>query len=364
MEVCAPSLTNNLESAGPQWGGVSGALLLLGADMTPMFCCLEDGAVFEGRSVSEALECGGLLSFYTGVVGYQEVITDPANLGKIVVYTYPLIGNYGVNSADAESPSPKAAGILAKEYPPYYSSFRAEGSLKDYLASSATVLAHCFDTRAMLIHMREHGEMSAVLSPEKLDADAVKDRIAQIKPPEYKPENAPVACAQAKALARAAVIDFGASRTFYKRLADVGIDATCKPDEAEIVIVSDAPYYAVEDQSKIDLLKAHVGKRPIIGLGHGCAVVARACEANVERLPFGDHGVNIPVRFAGGGRNEITVQNHNYVVAPGGDIKAIFTNIHDGTCEGFVSKACKAAGANFLPDETWFRAMLIEVGVA
>ena len=378
--------------------------------MKPMFCCLEDGAVFEGRSVSEALECGGLLSFYTGVVGYQEVITDPANLGKIVVYTYPLIGNYGVNSIDAESASPKAAGILAKEYPPYYSSFRAEGSLKDYLdaprhpeplprhpelvegsrsgaapsrhtvCSGAapsrlagteaghyevrTVLGHCFDTRAMLLHMRERGEMGAVVGVEKLDAKSVRERVAHIKPPDYKPENAPVACAQAKPLVKAEVIDFGASRSFYKHVADLGVDATCKPEQADIVIVSDAPYYAVEDQTRIDLVQSHIGKKPVIGFGHGCAIAAKACGAEVERLPFGDHGVNVPVRYFGGGRNEITVQNHNYVVLPGGEIKGIFTNIHDGTCEGFACKGCKTAGANFLPNEPWLRAILSEMGVA
>ena len=108
--------------------------------MKPMFLILEDGAVFEGRSVhqppDDELEAAGLLSFYTGVVGYQEVITDPANLGKIIVFTYPLIGNYGVNSQDAESASPKVAGVICKEYPPYYSNFRAEGSLAEYLSPS------------------------------------------------------------------------------------------------------------------------------------------------------------------------------------------------------------------------------------
>ncbi|MCX8053598.1 MAG: hypothetical protein N3B12_07295 [Armatimonadetes bacterium] len=340
--------------------------------MKPIFCCLEDGAVFEGRSVTEALECGGLLSFYTGVVGYQEVITDPANIGKIVVYTYPLIGNYGANFADAESASPKAAGILAKEYPPYYSNFRAEMSLKDFLDRAGTdnsslavrtVLGHCFDTRSMLLHMRDRGEMRAVVGPEKLDAAAVKDRLAHLEFPDYVPENAPIACALATPVAKAEVIDFGASKTFYKHLADVGIDATCKAEAADIVIVSDAPYYVVEDQAKIDLVKAHIGKKPVIGFGHGCVIVAKACGAKVERLPFGDHGINIPVKFAGGGRNEITVQNHNYVVAPEAEIKGIFFNLHDGTCEGFVCPPLKTAGTNFLPNKTWFESILREVGV-
>ncbi|MGQ9455116.1 MAG: carbamoyl-phosphate synthase domain-containing protein [Armatimonadota bacterium] len=326
--------------------------------MKDIFCCLEDGTVFEGECVSDASECAGLLSFYTGVVGYQEVITDPANLGKIVVYTYPLIGNYGVNSEDAESASPKVAGILAKEYPSYFSSFRAEKSLKEYLASSATVLGHRFDTRAMMVHMREHGEIGAVVSQQKLTAEEVKKRLAETKLTDYKPENTPVACDRTEPVVRAEIIDFGASRSFFKHIAGLGIDATCDPDSADIVIVSDAPYYTVEDQRKIDLVKSRLGNKPVMGFGHGAAILARACGAHVKRLPFGDHGLNIPVKFMGGGRNEITIQNHNYVVAPDKEAECLFTNVHDGTCEGFVHRKFKAAGANFLPNESWFGAML------
>ncbi len=332
--------------------------------MKPMFLMLEDGAVFEGRSVTEALECGGLLSFYTGVVGYQELITDPANLGKIVVYTYPLIGNAGVNAADAESASPKAAGVLAKEYPPYYSNFRAEGSLKDYLdKSGGTVLGDCFDTRAIMLHLRKHGEMMAVVSGEKLEGHALKDRLVPTVL-DYVPENTPIACAAAKPIAKAAVLDFGASKTFYKHLAALGIDATFAPQDADVVIVSDAPFYAVQDPEKLIVVSEWVGEKPLIGFGHGCSMVALACEGEVEALPFGDHGVNVPVKYTGGGRNEITVQNHNYAVVPGGDFVSIFENVHDGTCEGFANKGCKAGGANFLPNEAWFRAILTEVGVA
>ncbi|MCX8053974.1 MAG: hypothetical protein N3B12_09210, partial [Armatimonadetes bacterium] len=154
------------------------------------------------------------------------------------------------------------------------------------------------------------------------------------------------------------VIDFGASRSFYRHIASLGIDATCDSESAEIVIVSDAPYYAVEDPQKINLVKSRLGKKPVLGFGHGCAIVAQCCGAAVERLPFGDHGLNIPVRYVGGGRNEITVQNHNYVVIPDGSAERLFENVHDGTCEGFVCKEAKAAGANFLPNEAWFQAML------
>ena len=345
--------------------------------MKPLYLILEDGAVFEGRSVNEALECAGLLSFYTGVVGYQEVITDPANLGKIIVFTYPLIGNYGVNSQDAESNSPKAAGVIVKEYPPYYSNFRAEGSLADYLSPSPqpspargegagspspVVFGQGFDTRAILLHMRENGEMKAVISGGKLDRAAVVSRLAEIGHPDYEPENPPSSCENARL--SAAVLDLGASKSFYKRLAALGISNGVDPNDADLVIVSDAPYYLVEDSDLISQVKGWIGKKPIIGFGHGSAIVARAAGAKVSWLDFGDHGVNIPVRYSGGGRNEITVQNHNYIVKPEGAVEALFTNVHDGTCEGFACKPARAAGLNFLPTAAWFGGLLRAVGVS
>ncbi len=329
--------------------------------MKPMFLMLEDGAVFEGRSVTQALECGGLLSFYTGVVGYQEVITDPANLGKIVLFTYPLIGNYGISAADAESKSPKVAGVICKEYPPYYSNFRAEGCLTDYLAAAGVVFGQGFDTRAVLLHLREHGEMRAAISGEKLAGDALKKRIAAIHPQDYKPENRPEPCEKAKVAA--SILDFGASRSFFKKMAALGVRDGVETKDAQVIVVSDAPYFAVQDSAAAAKVREWIGKKPVIGFGQGAAIVARACGADPEWMGFGDHGVNIPVRCLSGGRNEITVQNHNYVVKPGDGIEPLFENIHDGTIEGFRAASADAAGINFIPNDKWFGVLLEAVGV-
>ncbi|MCE5314077.1 MAG: carbamoyl-phosphate synthase domain-containing protein [Armatimonadota bacterium] len=331
--------------------------------MKPVFLTLEDGTVFEGMSVNEKIDTVGFLSFYTGVVGYQEVITDPANLGKIVLFTYPLIGNYGVNAEDSESTSVKVRGIVTKEYPSYYSNFRATGSLADYMSDSSAVFGTGFDTRAVLLYMREHGEMMAAMSEEPLKQEDVLDRIQKAGSCEYSPENSPIACAQAHPRVNALVIDLGASRSFYEYLSALGVDACCVSDQADVVIVSDAPHYAVEQQSIIDRVKAAASSKPILGFGHGSAIVAQACGGTVKRVSFGDHGVNIPVAYSGGGRNEITVQNHIYEVVAGDVIESIFTNLHDGSCEGFKSLSKSAAGANFLPPTDWFDAMLKSVGV-
>lgn len=330
--------------------------------MKRLFITLEDGAVFEGQSINDALDAAGLLSFYTGVVGYQEVITNPANLGKIVLFTYPLIGNYGVNPQDAESASITVNGLLAKHYRPYHSNFRATGSLADYVGTRIAFGAE-FDTRAILLHLRENGEMMAATSSEPLTADAVKERAKALTLKEPDSANAPIACAQARPVVTAAVVDLGASRTFYKHLADLGVDACGEAKNAELVIVSDAPYYLVESASVIERVKAAVAGKPALGFGHGGAILAQACGGKARRLSFGDHGVNIPVAYTGGGRNEITAQNHIYEVIAADGVEALFTNVHDGTCEGFRMSAQPAAGASFLPGAAWFNVMLKSVGV-
>ena len=331
--------------------------------MNRLFVTLEDGAVFEGRSVNGAPEAAGLLSFYTGVVGYQEVVTDPANLGKIMLFTYPLIGNYGVNPHDAESASITVNGMITKEYPPYYSNFRATGSLADYLGGSQTVFGTGFDTRAILLHLRDHGEMTAAMSGEPLTAGDVTQRAGRLAAADRASGNAPVACARARAIARAFVLDLGASKSFYKHLAALGVDACGGSEDADLVIVSDAAYYLVESAAIIERVKSAVKGRPAVGIGHGSAILAQACGGKVRRLSFGDHGVNVPVAYAGGGRNEITVQNHNYEVVAGDGVETLFTNIHDGTCEGFKLSSARAAGANFLPTADWLDVMLRSVGV-
>lgn len=330
--------------------------------MKRLFITLEDGAVFEGQSVNGALDAAGLLSFYTGVVGYQEVVTDPSNLGKIVLFTYPLIGNYGVNPYDAESASIAVGGLVTKNYRPYYSNFRATGSLADYLGSQA-VFGTEFDTRAILLHLRDHGEMMAAMSGEPLKVEAVLERARGPLANEVASGNAPVACAQAHPIARACVLDLGAPKSFYKHLAALGVDACCKPEDADLMIVSDAPYHLVESASAIERVASAVKGRPAVGFGHGSAILAQACGAKAKRLSFGDHGVNVPVAYVGGGRNEITVQNHNYEVVAGDGVETLFTNVHDGTCEGFKLSSAPVAGANFAPTPDWFNVMLRSVGV-
>ena len=130
---------------------------------------LEDGEVFEGRHFGYEGESFGEVVFNTSMTGYQEILTDPSYTGQIVTMTYPMIGNYGVNSRDVESDKVQVSGFVVKEYSKVYSNFRAEESLGDYLKRNKIIGLECIDTRKLVRHIRTHGSKKGVLSTIDLD---------------------------------------------------------------------------------------------------------------------------------------------------------------------------------------------------
>src|SRR2546429_5070878 len=134
---------------------------------------LEDGRTFHGRSWAAAGEACGEMVFNTSMTGYQEVLTDPSYAGKIVCMTYPLIGNYGVNSEDTESSRPWVEGFVVREASRIASNWRATESLDDYLKRWKIVAIDHIDTRALVRHIRDKGAMRACLSTIDTDAQSV-----------------------------------------------------------------------------------------------------------------------------------------------------------------------------------------------
>jgi carbamoyl-phosphate synthase small subunit len=138
---------------------------------------LEDGRIFAGGSFGAEGKRAGEIVFNTSMTGYQEILTDPSYKGQIVTMTYPLIGNYGVNSRDVESTTPKVEGFVVREYCPYPSNLEAEWSLADYLSRHGVVALSGIDTRALTKHVRTAGAMRAIIAtgecaPDQLVAEA------------------------------------------------------------------------------------------------------------------------------------------------------------------------------------------------
>src|SRR5512139_1590603 len=137
---------------------------------------LEDGTVFEGRSFGFSGEKSGELVFNTSMTGYQEILTDPSYKGQIVIMTYPLIGNYGINQEDIESQGPKVEGFVVKENSSIFSNWRGDKSLSDYLIRHGIMGVEGMDTRAITKHIRLRGAMKAVLSSDDLDRNRLIEK--------------------------------------------------------------------------------------------------------------------------------------------------------------------------------------------
>ena len=138
---------------------------------------LEDGTVFHGQSLATAGETAGEVVFNTAMSGYQEVLTDPSYAGQIVVMTYPLIGNYGVNDEDVESSKVHVKGFVVKEFCRRHSNFRATKSLIQYLDEHKIIALEGIDTRALTRHLRERGAMKGMISTEDFDPKSLKAKL-------------------------------------------------------------------------------------------------------------------------------------------------------------------------------------------
>src|SRR5256885_13511195 len=142
----------------------------------PALLALEDGRTFRATSWAAEGETCGEMVFNTSMTGYQEVLTDPSYAGQIVCMTYPLIGNYGVNSEDTESSRPWVEGFVVREASRIYSNWRADESLEDYLKRWNIVAIDHIDTRALVRHIRDKGAMRACLSAIDTDANSVIEK--------------------------------------------------------------------------------------------------------------------------------------------------------------------------------------------
>ncbi len=138
---------------------------------------LQDGTSFRGRTLKETGETAGEAVFNTAMTGYQEVLTDPSYTGQIVVMTYPLIGNYGVNDEDVESDRIHVKGFVVKEFCRRPSNWRAQKSLTDYLNENKIIAIEGVDTRALTRHLRMSGAMKALISTEDFDPKSLQKKI-------------------------------------------------------------------------------------------------------------------------------------------------------------------------------------------
>ena len=327
---------------------------------------LEDGTVFEGLAFGKAGEAFGETVFYTGVVGYQEVVTNPSYRGTLVCLTYPMIGSYGVNAADNESPRGQAAGIIIRDYSRRYSNFRATGAFEDFLCERGVVGVRGVDTRVVAVHLRENGEMRGMIVTGDFDRKAVAAKMKEKASPFEKDlaRDWSVRQLEGRAGEKVLLLDAGATLSLVGQLGDLGftgrdgaLDTARARDETQRVDMSGAvgliaaggPGDPRNANGATSALKSAIGKLPVLGVGLGHQLVALVLGCKVTRMKAGHHGVNHSVRDLEASRCIITEQHHSFTVeksVPKG-VEVTHTNVNDGTVEGVWSRGLKARGVQF-----------------
>ncbi len=347
----------------------------------PAILALEDGSVFKGIAIGADGQTVGEVVFNTSMTGYQEILTDPSYTRQLVTFTYPHIGNTGINSEDFESNSCGAAGLIIRDLPLMASNFRSEMSLEDYLQKNNRVAISEVDTRRLTRLLRTKGTLKGCILAG--DAAATSDA-------------ADVAIAAAKSAAplqgldlvkevtsssvqnwtegvwklgegytqpdstsqpyQVVAYDLGVKRTFLRMLASRGCRVTLVPattTAAEVlamnpdgVFLSNGPGdpqpcdYVIKAVTEI--LETEV---PVFGVGLGYQMLALASGAKTVKMPVGHHGANHPVQNLASQVVMITNQNHSFAVDEASlpaNLRATHKSLFDGSLQG-VERTDKAA---------------------
>ena len=330
---------------------------------------LEDGTTFEGRSFGATGEKIGRVVFHTGVVGYQELITDPSYRGLLLTMTYPLIGNYGINEAGFESNTAQVEALIVKENSRIYSNWLAKESLETFMKKHKVVGIEGIDTRGLVIHIRDNGEMRGIVSTRDYNVKSLMDKAKTFS---YQGRNliSEVTVSQVvlweipdNVKHKIVVIDLGGTKSLFDSLKNVGCQVIRVPLKTSVnkilqlnpdgIVISSGPEDSKNFATIANTVKNLLGKKPICGISSGNLVLGIALGGKIKQMKCGHHGVNQPVRNLESKKVEITTQNHSYVIDENSikkaDIKVTHININDNSIEGIKGKRYSAIGLQYIP---------------
>lgn len=344
---------------------------------------LQDGTVLEGFACGQRGSVIGEVVFNTGMTGYQEVLTDPSYSGQLITFTYPEIGNTGVNPDDQEADQPHARGLIVRQMAHQASNWRSKQSLPEWMEQNGVIGIHGVDTRALVRHLRELGPMNGVISSDGRPAlDLLEDlkqapsmeglNLAdQVTTPTAYRWSKPCRVAfdqrfqtRPERPYRVVAIDFGIKRAILERLVSHGCDLTVLPantdlntvlsHEPEGVFLSNGPGDPAAVQSGITLAKSLLEHRqlPMFGICLGHQILGLALGGTTFKLAYGHRGLNHPCGSTG--QVEITSQNHGFALdassLPADKVEVTHFNLNDRTVAAIAHRNQPVFGVQYHPE--------------
>ena len=306
--------------------------------MAPGYLLLEDGARFDGSPCAAPVAATGEVVFNTAMSGYQESVTDPSYRGQIVVFTYPLIGNYGVSAAAMESDAIHARAVIMREGVDREDAAGAEGGWLTWLRDCGIPALTGVDTRALVRHIRDKGAMRGGVFGAEVDESAARERVMaeppmtgadlarDVTPPE------PVILDPDAPGPRVVALDTGIKGSIVRNLRERGVRLELHPcdtdadairaREPDAVFLANGPGDPAALDYVVETVRDLVGEVPVWGICLGHQLLCRAVGLETFKLPFGHRGANHPVKDLATGRIDITSQNHGFAVrGPNGEAR-------------------------------------------
>ncbi len=357
--------------------------MTIASPSTPALLVLADGLVLRGEAFGASGTAIGEVVFNTGMTGYQEVMTDPSYSGQLVTFTYPELGNTGVNAADQEADAPQVRGVIARQLAPQPSSWRSEGTLESWLQRHNVVGISGIDSRALVRHLREGGAINGAISSDGSTPQQLLERVRsapsmaglnlaeRVSTPtpydwtslcsagfDQRPQPSP------ERPYKVVAIDFGIKRAILERLAAHGCAITVLPADASLaqvlalepegVFLSNGPGDPAAVSAGIALARGLVEQvdLPVFGICLGHQILGLALGGSTYKLGYGHRGLNHPCGSTG--LVEITSQNHGFALdaasLPVDQVEVTHVNLNDRTVAALAHRHKPIFGVQYHPE--------------
>jgi carbamoyl-phosphate synthase small subunit len=357
--------------------------MTIASPSTPALLVLADGLVLRGEAFGASGTAIGEVVFNTGMTGYQEVMTDPSYSGQLVTFTYPELGNTGVNAADQEADAPQVRGVIARQLAPQPSSWRSEGTLESWLQRHNVVGISGIDSRALVRHLREGGAINGAISSDGSTPQQLLERVRsapsmaglnlaeRVSTPtpydwtslcsagfDQRPQPSP------ERPYKVVAIDFGIKRAILERLVAHGCAITVLPADASLaqvlalepegVFLSNGPGDPAAVSAGIALARGLVEQvdLPVFGICLGHQILGLALGGSTYKLGYGHRGLNHPCGSTG--LVEITSQNHGFALdaasLPVDQVEVTHVNLNDRTVAALAHRHKPIFGVQYHPE--------------